>query len=871
MEGSLTNLYPTLIECFGVILMGYIAGRCNWFTVSEGKGISLFISYIALPALIFKAMVEVDFAKIDWLLWTGLLLSKTIVFVLAAIMALVFHKNDKVGRAGLYGIFVTQSNDFAFGLPLLQSIFNHPSNKYLLDYVYLVAPISLAFLNPLGFAMLEYQKAKNESNSLMTASVNTVTSKKSTQSMHKPVSLKRIALRTLKGIATNPFVFMILFGIIANFILKQQIPHLIKSFFNSLGSAFGPTALFYLGWNLGNNTSKVKGMGFLVPAFLVAGKGIMLPVIMRQIVSSITSSSKPLGNVTQVITANSTDIYMDDLSTFAFLYGAVPTAPTVLIYAGRYSLAENVIGSGLVTGTVLAAPIIFASIKMLEVKDLFEVSKFTELIGHVCSDVSILTVICSAWVIGVFLWLRFYRRKPHLYTLMLFVSQLVLGLMGSTYKLYSGISNDIVLKILLWVLLLSLFSCCCWTSVISIALSFGTKLDAANRKKWQLAAFTYGLGMPACLATLVLLLSPNIVDRARSHTYFFLSHCFKQYGGLSVSFMVLNVFTILTIVVSMIKLKHSDLVTAVPYDNIEATIDRSCVICPMASENRCSFRPLDSSFDKLDSYPGGKGGIDIENLDKCILRKTQVATNTKKKEKDVTFLRNIEEMEQLNLSRFALADRYHLTNHVILILMMAFSIIMNLTLSLWSLLHLNNHAKGIYLEIEMLDIVCIYGQGFISFAVFGFVKEVFALPIVERLTRSFSKCFRIHKISLKDVSELDPETITLCNKFRDHHLVACSNEVVSNFRFTFKTYRNVFKGTALVNWVLENGLVKQRSDAIKYCNQLLLGRVIQHSMQRYYFYDLPYIYQFVTASNDTSSMSESSSSNQISDGEPVSI
>ena len=38
---------------------------------------------------------------------------------------------------------------------------------------------------------------------------------------------------------------------------------------------------------------------------------------------------------------NSTSL--GDETTFAFLYGAIPTAPSVLIYASRYGLCENIV------------------------------------------------------------------------------------------------------------------------------------------------------------------------------------------------------------------------------------------------------------------------------------------------------------------------------------------------------------------------------------------------------------------------------------------------------------------------------------------------------------------------------------------------
>ena len=65
------------------------------------------------------------------------------------------------GRAGLFAIFSTQSNDFALGNPILQAIYSlsHPDFQ---SYLYLLAPISLVILNPIGFVFMEIGKQQEQ-------------------------------------------------------------------------------------------------------------------------------------------------------------------------------------------------------------------------------------------------------------------------------------------------------------------------------------------------------------------------------------------------------------------------------------------------------------------------------------------------------------------------------------------------------------------------------------------------------------------------------------------------------------------------------------------------------------------------------------
>ena len=114
-----SNVYPTLLGCFGIVLIGYIFGRLNLITQTQGKGLELYIARVALPALLFNSLVSLDFSKVDWNFWFAILLSKAVLFLIVALLTLVTTQND-LSQAGLYGIFVTQSNDLALGLPLCE-------------------------------------------------------------------------------------------------------------------------------------------------------------------------------------------------------------------------------------------------------------------------------------------------------------------------------------------------------------------------------------------------------------------------------------------------------------------------------------------------------------------------------------------------------------------------------------------------------------------------------------------------------------------------------------------------------------------------------------------------------------------------------
>lgn len=65
-ENTFENLYPSLLQCFSVILVGYCVGRVGYISPTSSKGIGVFVGVVSLPALIFKSLVEIDYLKVNW-------------------------------------------------------------------------------------------------------------------------------------------------------------------------------------------------------------------------------------------------------------------------------------------------------------------------------------------------------------------------------------------------------------------------------------------------------------------------------------------------------------------------------------------------------------------------------------------------------------------------------------------------------------------------------------------------------------------------------------------------------------------------------------------------------------------------------------
>ena len=52
---------------------------------------------------------------------------------------------------------------------------------------------------------------------------------------------------------------------------------------------------------------------------------------------------------------------------YGFLYGTIPTAPSVFLFSSEYGIAQDVIAAGLELGIFLSVPFMFVSAKMMTV------------------------------------------------------------------------------------------------------------------------------------------------------------------------------------------------------------------------------------------------------------------------------------------------------------------------------------------------------------------------------------------------------------------------------------------------------------------------------------------------------------------------
>ena len=206
---QMNQLFPALVQTFLIIFLGYCAGKWRLGTGSGVNGIARYTGTFALPALLFSEMLTLNFDVVNWQFVGAIFLSKGIVFfaILLLTYAILSRRNDAASAvAGVAAIFSTQSNDFALGLPILTAVYGSTSHAEFIQYLYILAPISLVFLNPIGFVLLEWNSRREGAE----------TSSDSTEVVRR--SLFRMTARVLLSVFSNPIVFMTILGLAFNLI-----------------------------------------------------------------------------------------------------------------------------------------------------------------------------------------------------------------------------------------------------------------------------------------------------------------------------------------------------------------------------------------------------------------------------------------------------------------------------------------------------------------------------------------------------------------------------------------------------------------------------------------------------------------------------
>ncbi|EDV96194.1 GH16123 [Drosophila grimshawi] len=884
---SMDNFYPALVQCFGIIICGYIAGRFKIISNAETKGLATFVGTFALPSLIFLSLVELNWSAVNWTFLLAMLISKAIVFFAVLIICLLVARPLNYARAGVMAIFCTQSNDFAIGYPIVMALYKNVHPEYA-SYLYLMAPISLAILNPIGLILMEISKIiKNKEEVSRNPPLCPETCPAEQMSKQRRCFGEHSILvgNTIKSLFFNPLLLMTLLGVAGGFLFPKGLPEMVASVLRVFGQSFSATALFLLGLKIVGGSSgserKPMGMGLLLPSVLILVKILVLPLVCRQTVNIIQAG------------ANFNDT--TELSTFGFLYGTFPAAPGAFVIATQYNVEVELIARSMVLCTFISAPLMFISAKMISLTNLKPLDYLHELDAF-SFDISVAGAAACCWMLALLIVTKRFKRMPQRITACLVLSQLMCCIGVILWSKLDHVER--------WPLYLQFFlfnigtySSRLWTAFLAITLLFLQCRSLCFVLKLWPYMLIFAWGVPGLISGLLIAFDSKSMPSEKQNPSF-------QYGNAQAAIAVFMLVMCFIVTVGCLVLHQrykkryekyltyspTDLHSTVSTANLLANTDRSSIRQSVRTTSYSSSSDDDEMItttvvpDTRASGGCGSGNgccsnsavttptttstvvMDIEDLlnrsrqrngmNSTDLDKIDIAPATENhmcsssyncgpstsRQSCQNIIERYEEQTRRGLEPLehtSDSDEHQTLKHTILLIILLCSMFVGLAVSIWTLVM--EGMSGIYLELSFLDAFLNFGQGLIVLAVFISDTGELLMPLIKFWRKIW---YGANVVSLPHWSNLRPETKQICEQFRNHHLENCKKDIAKDRRWRIRVYRKVFYGSEFVSWLIEVGLSKDRMEAVHYARHLVDGRVLRHINNVYHFEDKQLLYNF---------------------------
>lgn len=291
-----------VVPIFGIVLLGYVAGRSPYFNEHDVRRLSKFVFNFAIPVMLFRALANTELpGQIEW----GYLLS----YYAGAFMvygvgmltgSLAFSQRPE--ERGVFGLGAAYSNTVLLGMPLI------------------LTALGEAAALPL-FLLLTFHSG------LMFFAVTAITE----AARGKGQSLWKLPWITLKRLAKNPIVAGLMLGLLFN-VLGLEMPGALDKIVETLSGAALPGAVFALGASL----SRYRLAGNLPQAMILVGLKTVLHPVIVWLLATFVFGVDPLWTKVAVIMA------------------AMPVGINAYLFAQRYNVCVAPVATAILLSTSLS-------------------------------------------------------------------------------------------------------------------------------------------------------------------------------------------------------------------------------------------------------------------------------------------------------------------------------------------------------------------------------------------------------------------------------------------------------------------------------------------------------------------------------------
>jgi predicted permease len=311
-------VFDVVLPVFGLILVGYLAGRFGLLGPESSEALNRFVYYFALPALLFVGMARVPVAQVFNLPFLGAFLGGiAIVFAIALVVARFAFPGRAAARA-LNGLSAVFANTGYMGIPLFLTAFGPDGT---LPAV--IATVALgAIVMGAGVIMIELDLSAGG-------------------------GLRKALGDVARGVALNPLLIGPVAGI-AWSAAGLRLPVPVATFCDLLGAAAGPSALFAIGLFLATRSL----------AALMGGRRAVEVVWLMV----LKLAGQPLATWWLAGLFGLDPFWSDS----AVILAALPTGALVFVLASQYGLYVERASAMILASTVVSVVTLSAIIAVLQ-------------------------------------------------------------------------------------------------------------------------------------------------------------------------------------------------------------------------------------------------------------------------------------------------------------------------------------------------------------------------------------------------------------------------------------------------------------------------------------------------------------------------
>jgi malonate transporter len=297
----MSNLLAIVLPTFGLIGLGYAAGRLKLLGERAGDGLSDYVLLIAVPSLIFRTLATGEIpAENPYGYWIAYFAGVGVCWAAAMAAALTVFARDR-REAAVFGFTAAQSNTVLVGVPLILEVYGEAGGTPL----FLLLAIHLPIMMTVAALLIE------------SAAVGA-----------RPAAIARRLLRT---IVTHPIILALVAGLAA-----QRLGHpptgALGAVIDQLAATASPCALVAMGLAL-------KRFGFFndmrAVAVVSALKLVVHPFIVWLLAFHVLEVPPVWAGV-------------------AVLFAAMPCGINAYLIAARYKTGEPAASSAIAVSTALS-------------------------------------------------------------------------------------------------------------------------------------------------------------------------------------------------------------------------------------------------------------------------------------------------------------------------------------------------------------------------------------------------------------------------------------------------------------------------------------------------------------------------------------